>query len=116
MRSRRGKLQRVKTMEKEKIEQAAMDYVEQYYPDCHPLKKHDISLFIQGARWRIDSAWHDGTASCEARRKALVLFKNGNAAVYKDLRDIWFEQLWDEVDKFAYLADLLPDTRKEAEP
>lgn len=101
-------------MEKEKIEQAAIKSADEELDDFECRGHRDG--FIAGARWRIDSAWHDGTASCEARRKALVLFKNGNAAVYKDLRDISFEQLWDEVDKFAYLADLLPDTRKEAEP
>ena len=102
-------------MEKRKIERAAIELctIEEQEPWA---KDYGVSCFKDGARWRINSAWHDGTASCEARRKALVLFKNGNAAVYKDLRDISFEQLWDEVDKFAYLADLLPDTRKEAEP
>ena len=101
-------------MEKEKIEQAAIKSADEELDDFECRGHRDG--FIAGALWRINSVWHDGTASCEARRKALVLFKNGNAAVYKDLRDIWFEQLWDEVDKFAYLADLLPDTRKEAEP
>ena len=101
-------------MTREQIEQAAIKSADEELDDFECRGHRDG--FIAGALWRIDSAWHDGTASCEARRKALVLFKNGNAAVYKDLRDIWFEQLWDEVDKFAYLADLLPDTRKEAEP
>ena len=101
-------------MEKEKIEQAAIKSADEELDDFECRGHRDG--FIAGALWRINSVWHDGTASCEARRKALVLFKNGNAAVYKDLRDISFEQLWDEVDKFAYLADLLPDTRKEAEP
>lgn len=69
--------------------------------------------FIIGAKWCINSVWHDGTASCEAGRKALVLFDNGNANVYKDLRDLSVEQLWGYVDKFAYLDDLLPDEGKE---
>ncbi len=109
-------------MEKEKIEQAAirmLPYSDEECADSNYVLGKNVGFkrgFTTGARWRINAAWHDGTASCEARRKALVLFKNGNAAVYKDLRDISFEQLWDEVDKFAYLADLLPDTRKEAEP
>ena len=109
-------------MEKEKIEQAAikkLPYSDEECSDSNYTLGKNVGFkrgFIAGAQWRINSVWHDGTASCEARRKALVLFKNGNAAVYKDLRDIWFEQLWDEVDKLAYLADLLPDTRKEAEP
>lgn len=111
-------------MEKEKIEQAAMDYVEQYCPDCHPLKKHDISLFIQGARWRINEAWHDEKEI--PAKEELVLCEiccNGEKA-YLPLQwkadgkmtvDIPF--LTDcKVTRWAYLADLLPDTRKEAEP
>lgn len=102
-------------MEKEKIERAAIELCTTEGQE-EWVKGYGVSCFKDGARWRIDSAWHDGTESCEARRKALVLFKNGNAAVYKDLRDLSFEMLWGEVDKFAYLDDLLPDTRKEAEP
>ena len=102
-------------MEKEIISDKAQDYVSRMYAENeYPTTNSDIELdvemaFVDGARWRINSVWHDGTVSCEARRKALVLFKNGNAAVYKDLRDLSFEQLWGEVDKFAYLDDLLPD-------
>ena len=102
-------------MEKEKTERAAIELCTTEGQE-EWVKDYGVSCFMDGARWRINSVWHDGTASCEARRKALVLFKNGNAAVYKDLRDLSFERLWGEVDKFAYLDDLLPDTRKEAEP
>ena len=114
-------------MEKEKIELAAQETAYRHF-GCKSCNTNNpafscedycgidtfIDGFSNGARWRIDAAWHDGTASCEARRKALVLFKNGNAAVYKDLRDLSFERLWGEVDKFAYMDDLLPDVRKEA--
>ena len=102
-------------MEREKIERAAKEYAKDKYGGENAKQWAIAQIhagrdgFIDGARWRIDEAWHDGTASCEARRKALVLFKNGNAAVYKDLRDLSFEQVWGEVDKFAYLDDLLPD-------
>lgn len=102
-------------MEKEKIERAAKEYADKQGDFCTGWY-HAVEDFIHGARWRINSVWHDGTVSCELGRKALVLFKNGNAAVYEDLRYLSFERLWGEVDKFAYLNDLLPDTRKEAEP
>lgn len=102
-------------MEKEKIERAAIELCTTEGQE-EWVKNYGVSCFMDGARWRINEAWHDGTVSCRPKRKALVLFKNGNAAVYKDLRDLSFEMLWGEVDKFAYLSDLLPDTRKEAEP
>lgn len=107
-------------MEKEKIERAAiarLPYSDKECADSNYVLGKNVGFkrgFIDGARWRINSVWHDGTVSCELGRKALVLFKNGNAAVYEDLRFLSFEMLWGEVDKFAYLADLLPDTRKEA--
>ena len=110
MRSRRGELQRVKTMAAIRM----LPYSDEECADSNYVLGKNVGFkrgFTAGAQWRIDAAWHDGTMSCEARRKALVLFKNGNAAVYKDLRDLSFEQLWGEVDKFAYLDDLLPDRK-----
>lgn len=101
-------------MNRETIEKAALELCTTEGQE-EWLKDYGKNCFMDGARWRINSVWHDGTASCETRRNALVLFKNGNAAVYKDLRDLSFERLWGEVDKFAYLDDLLPEG-KEAQP
>ena len=100
-------------MDKETINKAADEFADQEYETNVVDRDYLHKGFYHGALWRINSAWHDGTTTCEARRKALVLFKNGNAAVYKDLRDLYFERLWGEVDKFAYLDDLLPEKRKE---
>ncbi|HIY88180.1 MAG TPA: hypothetical protein H9824_05695 [Candidatus Bacteroides pullicola] len=105
-------------MNKETIEKAAREYAKDKYGGENA-KQYAIAQihagrdgFIDGAQWRINSVWHDGTVSCQSRRKALVLFKNGNAAVYNDLRDLTYERLWGEVDKFAYLDDLLPDGKE----
>ena len=94
-------------MTREEIEKAAND---RYSDNTFAYKG-----FIAGARWRINSVWHDGTASCEARRKALVLFDNGSAKVYEDLRELSVERLWGYVDRFAYLDDLLPERKEETE-
>ena len=94
-------------MTREEIEKAAND---RYTDNTFAYKG-----FIAGARWRINSVWHDGTASCEARRKALVLFDNGSAKVYEDLRELSVERLWGYVDRFAYLDDLLPERKEETE-
>lgn len=96
-------------MDRETIKKAALNYVEQHYPANHPFKEHDVNVFMQGALYCINSVWHYGKTICEERRKALVLFKDGNAAVYKNLFDLWVEDLWGEVDKFAYMDDLVPD-------
>ena len=102
-------------MTREQIEKAAGEYSGSVlgFKD-NPVVMNKHKAFMDGAQWRINSVWHDGAASCEARRKALVLFDNGSAKVYEDLRELSVEQLWGHVDRFAYLDDLLPDGGKEA--
>ena len=99
-------------MTRETIEKAALicagagEYGElPYNPDA---KKG----FIAGAQWRINSVWHDASEKYEIRLPSVVVFKNGRAAVYLDLRDVTYDGLWDEVKEYAYLKDLRPD-RKE---
>lgn len=70
--------------------------------------------FIAGAQWRINSAWHNASEKYEIRLSSVVVFKNGSAAVYLDLRDVAYDGLWDEVREYAYWKDLFPD-RKEDE-
>ena len=101
-------------MTREQIEKAALicagagEYGElPYNPDA---KKG----FIAGAQWRIDSVWHDASEKYEIRLPSVVVFKNGRAAVYLDLRDVTYDGLWDEVKEYAYLKDLRPE-RKEDE-
>ena len=117
-------------MEREKIELAAMDYVEQYYPAYHPFKKHDISLFTQGARWRINSVWHKPSAyGEELKRDVEVIAKTkrgyrfGKFDVVGCLHEYVafvstssLEYALSDVLEYAYLDDLLPEKRKEAEP
>lgn len=99
-------------MTKEQIEKAAMLFAGAgEWGEC-PYNPDAKNGFMAGAEWRINAVWHNGTVSCQPKRKTLVLFKNGNAAVYKDLRDLSFERLWGEVDKFAYLDDLLSDGKE----
>ena len=101
-------------MEREQIEKAGRDYaLDQLEIVGLPGRAEAMKAFAAGAEWRINSAWHDGNVSCEPRRTAVVLFKNGNANIYKDLRDLSYEGLWGEVDKFAYLGDLIPERKEE---
>ena len=101
-------------MTKEQIEKAAGKYSGSVFGfKDNPVVMNKHKAFMDGAQWRINSVWHDGAASCEARRKALVLFDNGSAKVYEDLRELSVERLWGYVDRFAYIDDLLPDGGKE---
>ena len=109
-------------MEKEKIELAAKEYAKDKYGGENAKQWAIAQIhagrdgFIDGARWRIDAAWHKADDKCETEREALVMFKNGHIVLFGDLRDLWTggDDLWQDVDKFAYLDDLLPDVRKEA--
>lgn len=73
-----------------------------------------VFAFMEGAQWRINSAWHDASEKYEIRLPSVVVFKNGRVDVYLDLRDVTYDGLWDEVKEYAYLKDLRPD-RKENE-
>ena len=98
-------------MNRETIEQAARDYIKptaSIIPVAESIAAKEG--FIAGANWRINSVWHDSEAKCETNRKVLVAFKIGYFALFDDLRDLWTgeDDLWQEVEMFAYLDDLLP--------
>ena len=110
-------------MEREKIERAAIELCTTEGQE-EWVKDYGVSCFKDGARWRINEAWHDEKEI--PAKEELVLCEiccNGEKA-YLPLQwkadgkmtvDIPF--LTDcKVTRWAYLADLLPDTRKEAEP
>jgi hypothetical protein len=65
--------------------------------------------FIKGAEWRINSVWHSNNRTYKAQKPALVIFKNGKAKVYDNLTDLTIESLWGEIDRFAYIEDLIPN-------
>ena len=110
-------------MEKEKIEQAAKEYADKQ-GDFSTGWYHAVDDFTAGARWRIDEAWHNEKEMPDKEDLVLCeICRNGEKAYLplewkadgKMTVDIPF--LPDcKVTCWAYLADLLPDTRKEAEP
>lgn len=74
------------------------------------LRKMDYEEgYVDGAIWHIRSVWHSGNRTYKAQKPALVKFKNGKAKVYDNLTDLTIENLWGEVNRFAYIEDLTPD-------
>lgn len=69
--------------------------------------------YVDGAIWHICSVWHSCKRTYKSKTPALVIFKNGKAKVYDDLVDLTIESLWDEVDKFAYIEDLILKRRSK---
>ena len=116
-------------MEEERIKRAAIELCTTEGQEGW-LKDYGILCFEDGARWRIDSAWHKPSAyGEELTRDVEVIAKTkrgyrfGKFDVVGCLHEyIAFvstsslEYALSDVLEYAYLADLLPDTRKEAEP
>ena len=121
-------------MEKEQIEQAADKY--QFQRLCDD-RIQDLELesviggsFMDGAQWRIDSAWHKPSAYGEeltrdveviAKTKRGYRFGKFDVVGYSNeyigfVSTSSLEYALSDVLEYAYLDDLLPDTRKEAEP
>ncbi len=96
-------------MKREDIEKVADEFANKEYEisyiDRIPLYKG----FYHGAEWHINSVWHSNNRTYKAQKPALVIFKNGKAKVYDNLTDLTIESLWGEVDRFAYIEDLLPN-------
>lgn len=125
-------------MEKEKIELAAKEYADKQ-GDFGTGWYHAVDDFTAGARWRINSVWHDmekevpqvygeyenniaPSIPCLVRGYLStgygygVRYWNVDYEVWDDEEADDFECKADKIEEWAYLDDLLPDTRKEAEP
>lgn len=64
--------------------------------------------FIEAATWRINSVWHNDLKIGEPKKPILVRFKNGLFMVFEDIREL--KGIESEVEMFAYLEDLTPNT------
>lgn len=106
-------------------------YSENEYPvGLNDIESDVYEAFIDGADWRINSVWHKPSAyGEELTRDVEVIAKTkrgyrfGKFEVLGCLHEyIAFvspssiEYALSDVLEYAYLDDLLPDTRKEAEP
>lgn len=102
-------------MKRETIEQAALRYVfgRSFFvvEDCE-------NAFVAGARWRIESVWHDTCEIPEPGKDCLVEYKDGDGNVCARL-DSRSEYEWvnachyDKIIRWAYVSDLLPDGKED---
>lgn len=80
------------------------------------LKDYGKNCFMDGARWRINSVWHDNSIRPGEDCDVLVETKRG---IEMDRYDIDYNELdngtdWEmEVIKWAYVSDLLPERKEE---
>ena len=115
-------------MTREQIEKAAIKSADEELDDFECQGHRDG--FITGAQWRINSVWHEPSAYGEELKRDVEViaktkrgFRFGKFGVvgYSNeyigfVSTSSFEYSLSDVLEYAYLDDLLPDIRKEAEP
>lgn len=102
-------------MEREKIERAAIELCTTEGQE-EWVKDYGVSCFKDGARWRIDSAWHSTKELPRRSGFLAVLMDNGiMETMYYSVGIGFHEMTLKGYTSWAYVDDLLPE-RKEAEP
>lgn len=106
---------------KEQIEKAAREY-RMSLPYCDDPKIRGMSIggydgFIKGAVWRINSVWHSADVTPDEDTEIVLIDKRGewyNILYSFDGYDDAFGRGWEscvrtyDIDKWAYLDDLMP--------
>ena len=100
-------------MEREKIERAAIELCTTEGQE-EWVKDYGVSCFKDGARWRIDSAWHSTDELPKYSGFLAVLMSNGIMETMYFSVGIGFHEnqlmgyvLW------AYVSDILPERKEE---
>lgn len=114
-------------MEREKIERAAIELCTTEGQE-EWVKDYGVSCFKDGARWRIDSAWHKPSAYGEeltrdveviAKTKRGYRFGKFDVVGYSNeyigfVSTSSLEYALSDVLEYAYLDDLLPERKEVA--
>ncbi len=103
-------------MTKEDIEKAAVDNCvfenSIFNPELTPYYEQG---FIDGAKWRVNSVWHDASEIPISGKEALVKYITGDLKI-KYRVDVFCGYEWkemchyDKLIQFAYIEDLIPNT------
>ena len=77
------------------------------------VKDYGILCFLDGARWRIDSVWHDMNIMPNFRQLPILMeHKSGSIHFIDDRLSVW-AYLKKHYVRWAYIADLLADRKEE---
>lgn len=77
------------------------------------LKDYGVHCFLDGARWRIENAWHDMNIMPNFKcLQILMEHKSGSIHFMDNLIYTW-EELKKYYVRWAYIADLMPDRKEE---
>lgn len=108
-------------MTKEDIKKAATEYANEA---CRPLWRtgnEQVCMvdFMEGAKWRINSVWHDASETPISGKEALVKYITGDLKI-KYRVDVFCGYEWkemchyDKLIQFAYIEDLMPNVEEES--
>ena len=104
-------------MRQEIISDKAQDYVSRLYAENeYPTTHSDVELdvetaFADGAKWRIDSVWHDASESPRTGDRIIVIDEDYHIV------DVGYFGNSDRImdgHRWAYINDLLPERKEEA--
>ena len=97
-------------MKLEQHNQAAIEYEDSLIYSSISEQCDIKKAFIAGANWRINNVWHNDLKKGKPQKPILVRFKNGLFMVFEDIREL--KGIESEVEMFAYLEDLIPNTEE----
>ncbi len=82
--------------------------------DCNECGADDFNEgFLDGARWRIENAWHEIDIMPNFRRLPIIMeHKTGSIHFIDDRISVW-AYLKKHYVRWAYVSDLLPDRKEE---
>lgn len=103
-------------MTQEQIEKAADKYAEAH--DVEPYDEYGSGIrigarfgFIAGAKWRIDSVWHNPNEIPRRNKMLLTISGDFNTFICGPHTEDWPELVQDfNILKWAYVEDLVPDS------
>ena len=117
-------------MNKEKIEKAAIRHANMMGWDHDPEEVRGLFAlsFKEGARWRMDSVWHDPDRSLPDCDKTVIVeferdgerghafsHRSDNPDVITDSWGFCFYVKKAKITRWAYMEDLLPDRKETAQ-
>lgn len=99
-------------MKKEDIEKAAVDSCVIENSIFNPqLTPYYMQGFKDGAQWRINASWNDAKENPQEQRLCLYILKDGSygCGYYKKIDNSILYESFEDVEKWAYFDDLIPD-------
>ena len=102
-------------MTREQIEKAAIKSADEEFDDFECRGHRDG--FIAGAKWRINSVWHDRAEKADTSKELILMYSNGSVRVTLLNPNFTFGGFLsvDMFIKWAYVSDLLPERKEETE-